>query len=173
MKVIGFSGGGSICELGSISDVVLFFDCLEMFSKWKYPSEDWSLLTDRLYRRYLRFEELDAASERIGRAKILFSELPVSAVEWNDNFLRDAEKTRLSPSSATTLLDVFGKYFSLFFHCAESAKISYDSFKSYPGYQYQPVRLIPTDNPWAMLEHQRSLNEYDELGPNDLPFWRR
>ena len=36
----------------------LFFDCISYYLPPKYPEKDWSVLTDRLYRQYLRLEEL-------------------------------------------------------------------------------------------------------------------
>ncbi|AUS44677.1 hypothetical protein CYD94_21240 (plasmid) [Ralstonia solanacearum] len=44
MRIIGFHGGSSLCELGTVSDVVLFFDCVRAFTAWKHPDRDWSLL---------------------------------------------------------------------------------------------------------------------------------
>ena len=169
MRVIGFTGGGSLCELGSAIDVQLFFDCLGTYVARKHPEQDWSLLTDRLYQRYLRLEDLDSASALMAQVKQIFEVLPNSAIDWH-GMVVDTSKTRLDPSKET-LADIFGKFFEHFAHCVESAKISYEGFKSYPGYQYQPVRVAITDEPWAMAEEQRSLGEYDAL--EGKPFWLR
>jgi hypothetical protein len=44
-------------------------------------------------------------------------------------------------------------------------------FKSYAGYEYEPVRFIVTDIPWSTAESMRSLEEYDAL--DGEPFWTR
>jgi len=59
IRKIGVMGGNSIYELGPLKDIVLFFDCIEYFVVKHHSEQDWSLLTDRLYRRYLRLEELE------------------------------------------------------------------------------------------------------------------
>ncbi|WP_134167095.1 hypothetical protein [Paraburkholderia caballeronis] len=61
MRKIGFNGGGLLYELGLASDVSLFFDCLGADTQEANHEQDWSLLTDRLYRRYLRLDELEPA----------------------------------------------------------------------------------------------------------------
>lgn len=61
MRKTGFHGDPSIYELGPASDVVLFFARLRDYAEQDHPEQDWSLLTDRLYRRYLRQEELEPA----------------------------------------------------------------------------------------------------------------
>lgn len=55
---IGITGEGSIYDCGTDSDMRLFFDCISYYLPPKYPEKDWSVLTDRLYRQYLRLEEL-------------------------------------------------------------------------------------------------------------------
>jgi hypothetical protein len=61
MRKIGFDGGHSMYELGPAPDVALFFNCLRRYAKEDHLEKDWSLLTDRLYRRYLRQQELGPA----------------------------------------------------------------------------------------------------------------
>ena len=61
MRNVAFYGGGAICELGPVSDVVLFFDCIHAFVAAERDGIDWTLLTDKLYRRYLCDEEFAPA----------------------------------------------------------------------------------------------------------------
>ncbi|MGD7458487.1 hypothetical protein [Ralstonia pseudosolanacearum] len=83
MKYVGFDGGHSIYELGLDSDLVLFFDCLRAYGEQAHPEQGWSLLTDRLYRRYLRLEELDKALTLMEKAQQIFAQHPsASAVQW-------------------------------------------------------------------------------------------
>lgn len=168
MKTVGFEGGGSIRELGSASDVALFFDCIRAFPAFDSPEENWDLLTDRLYKRYLRLEELDAASSLMVKAKEVFNKTQSTAVKWNPQMIGNPESTRLNPNQPT-LGEVFSKYFEHFSHCVESAKLSYEGFKSYPGYVYEPVKTVITDLSIYANETKRPLQDYDDL--EGQPFW--
>lgn len=166
MRRIGFDGGHSIYELGPISDVVLFFQCLVNCVEDAHPEQDWSLLTDRLYRRYLRSDELGRATDLMRRAKQIFSHIPSRAgIEWNPDMIGNAEKTWLDPHQAT-LADVFCKYFESFDKACESAKSFYEAFKI-----YQPVRVVISDLAGFMRDKNKPLTEYDEL--KGEPFWRQ
>jgi hypothetical protein len=169
MKTIALYGGGSLCELGPAADVQLFFDCVKEFVVHKFPEQDWSILTDRLYRRYIRMNELANAETMMGQIAQVFASLPNSAIDW-DGITSPSEKTRLDPNKAT-LAEIFAKYFEHFAHCKESAEINYDAFKSYPGYQYDPVKMIVADMPEFMADKNRSLEEYDVL--DGEPLWMR
>lgn len=169
MRHIGFSGGSSICELGPAPDVKLFFACLEAYAEQAYPEEDWSLLTDRLYKRYLRLDELDKASALMEQARQIFAEQPAaSSVEWDVDMLANREKSLLDPNQPT-LAEVFGKYFEHFAYCVESARINYEAFKSDPGYSYEPVRTVISDLAGFARDKNKPLAEYDAL--EGEPFW--
>ena len=171
MRRIGFSGGSSICELGPAPDVKLFFACLKAYAEQAHPEEDWSLLTDRLYRRYLRLEDLDKASALMEQARQIFAEKPAaSSVEWDANMLANQEKSSLN-SNQPTLAEVFGKYFEHFAYCVESARINYEAFKSDPRYSYEPVRTVISDLAGFARDKNKPLAEYDTL--EGEPFWLR
>jgi hypothetical protein len=162
MKTIGLSGGSSLSELGPASDVQLFFDCVEEFVVYKLPEQDWNILTDRLYRRYIRIDELAKAAEMMEQVKQVFANLSSSAVDWG-GITGASAKTRLDPSRST-LAEVFAKYFENFAYCKESAEFFFKSWKI-----YQPVRIVVSDMPEFMKEKNRQLDDYEKLeGP---PFW--
>lgn len=165
MHTIGLTGGSSLCELGTVADVSMFFECIRIFVLPAYPSHDWTLVTERLYKRYLDLHELDQASMLLCQAKEIFSDIPVAAVEWAS---RIAPGSRLNLTRGT-LSDVFAKYFESLSHCIEAAKINYEGFKSFPGYSYEAVRLVISDQPWFINEKMRPLAEYDAL--EGTPFW--
>ncbi|KGM27773.1 hypothetical protein [Photorhabdus akhurstii] len=172
MRHIGFSGGALIVELGTVNDVALFFECLKLFVEWKYPKQNWHLLTDRLYKRYLRLEDVEVAKEQMMQARQLFMELPSSVIEWDQTILADSEKSKLNPE-LLMLSDVFSRYFSAFLECLESAEVMYEEFKSYPDYQYEPLKVVITDMPLYLDDQHRPLEQYDALSPDDPPFWLR
>lgn len=167
MRKIGFDGGHTVYELGPVSDVVLFFECLNSFVASQYPDQDWSLLTDRLYRRYLRRDELERSSALMERARGIFSAMPSTSVEWDESLQTDRDKTWLD-SRRDTLETIFSRYFDLFSKAKDSAVSFLDEFGI-----YQPVRVLVSDMPALIVEKKRPLNEYDALGLSDLPFWLR
>lgn len=128
---------------------------------------DWSLLTDRLYRRYLRLDELETATALVAQVKQTFAALPSTTADW-PNLNSGVIRTRLDPSRKT-LAEVFEEYFESYKHCVESAQINYEGFRAFPGYEYEPVRLVVSDQPWFLVEKRRPLEEYASLeGP---PYW--
>lgn len=167
MRLIGLDGGHTTYELGPVSDVVLFFSCLDLLAKRARPERDWSLLTDRLYRRYLRLDELTQAGELMELAREVFASLDSSSVEWDSSMLLDHKKTWLD-AGQSNLGEVFVRYFDSF----EKAKGSAVSFFEEFGI-YQVVRIIPSEMPLSIIERARPLAEYDALDDGETPFWLR
>ena len=164
MKYVGFDGGHSIYELGLDSDLVLFFDCLRAYGEQAHPEQGWSLLTDRLYRRYLRLEELDKALTLMEKAHQIFAQHPSSsAVQWNESVSENSEESWLNKNQPT-LADVFSKYFENFAGACASAKSFFEEFGI-----YQPVRVVISDLPGFMRDKSKPLSEYDAL--EGKPFW--
>lgn len=146
-----------------------FFECLHVYAEAVDSTVDWGLLIDRLYRRYLRLDELDPASTLMERARDLFEGLPTaSSVDWGERKAADAGQSGLDLNQPT-LADVFSKYFEDFSRCVASARSSYEKFKSYPGCQYQPVRLVISDLAGYARDKRKPLADYDALVGK--PFW--
>ena len=164
MKNVGFHGGSSICELGPSADVVLFFDCLNAYAAKPHPEKNWSLLTDRLYRRYLKQDELDEASALMKNAKDIFGSVPSASVDWKEISAAPG-LSRLNPDQKN-LADVFSKYFENFDYCVESSKVFFKSWNI-----YQPVRTVISDLPDFMTDKKRPLDQYEVL--EGKPFWLR
>jgi hypothetical protein len=116
-------------------------------------------------------EDLDKASELMRQARQLFALQPAaSAVDWGGLLAGGTERSRLNHSQQT-LADVFAKYFENFAYCVESARLNYETFKSYPGYSYEPVRTVISDLPGFARDKDKPLAEYDAL--EGEPFWLR
>jgi hypothetical protein len=164
MRKIGFHGGHTIFELGPASDVVLFFSCLERYVEEGNPAQDWSLLTDRLYRRYLRQDELGPALTLMAEAREIFAQLPAkTSVEWDAEVQGNLEKSLSNPDQST-LADVFSRYFDGFVDVCDSAKSFFDAFN-----MYQPVRVVISDLAGFARDKKKPLAEYDAL--EGKPFW--
>lgn len=164
MKNVGFHGGSSICELGPSADVALFFKCLDAYVATPHPEQDWSLLTDRLYRRYLKQDELDEASLLMKEALKIFARVDSASVDWRGISVSPGG-SRLDSDQAT-LADVFLKYFEGFDYCVESAKVFFKSWNI-----YQPVRTVVSDLPDFMVDKKRPLDQYETI--EGKPFWLR
>ncbi|MCP5326861.1 MAG: hypothetical protein H7A09_11140 [Oceanospirillaceae bacterium] len=166
MRKIGFDGGHTVYELGPVSDVVLFFDCINTFVV-SQDGDDWSLITDSLYRRYLKQDELERASILMGKLQKNFLNLTASSVEWDEVFKGDRELTWLDPEQGT-LGAIFSRYFDLFSKAISSAISFFVEFNI-----YQPVRIVISDMPGFFIDRNRPLKDYDELVLDDYPFWLR
>jgi hypothetical protein len=144
--------------------MVAFFNCLRRYFPDIRQDADGAAIMDRLYRRYLRHEELDAAVAVMAKARTLFEQIRSADVDWHSAGYVETN-TRLDVSKAD-LAAVFATYFTKFFECVGSAKSFFEEFKI-----YQPVRTIITDIPRFMSEKKRPLDLYDTL--EGEPFWLR
>lgn len=162
--MVALSGGSSLFELGPATEVECFFECARRFTPLRAGA---SLLLDRLYKRYVPIADLPRAAEELAALENTFERVGSSLVDWNAiGIARESNLDLAKP----TLSGVFANYFEAFAHCAESAWLNFVEFKAFPGYQEEPVRIVPTDEPWLTAELKRPLAEYDALdGP---PFWK-
>ena len=165
MRIIGYEGGNSIYDVGTNYDFLLFFDCLDYFVVKNHPEQDWSLLSDRLYRRYLRLEELDQAAVLMNQAQQIFSGLSSTEIDWTETLPNDKNLSWLDPNQAN-LAEIFSKFFDYFTEAKESAISFFECFKI-----YQPLKIIATNLAAIAIEGDRPLQEYDDL--EGKPFWLR
>lgn len=167
--MIGITGGFNIFELGSAVEVRLFFDCIKTYVVQPHQEEDWSILTDRLYKRYLRLEDLDAASQKMCKVQKIFSKLKsTDSINWSDYKFDEKNGSKIN-FLGETLEKVFEAYFSSFFDCVEAAKMDFYSYDNHQDAIFRPVKLTITKMPWYIIEKQRPLSDYDNLEGD--PFW--
>jgi len=154
------------CSLGLINDVILFFDCIDWFVVPNYPNQDWSLITDRFYKRYLRLEELEPARKLMDKIRKIFSTVSSSEVDWTKILQGDPNKTWLD-SSLPTLDLIFLKFFEEFNNAVDELMYNYDTYG-----RYTPIRLTMMGDVFYRVSEQfRPLKQYDSLGDTDKPFW--
>ena len=168
MHIIGIAGGGTVWGLGTVQEIQLFFDCIETHVVKSFPNENWKLITDRLYKRYLRPQELDVAVEKMNMIQKVFASLPNNTVDWTDYAALDKEY-HLN-QYAKTLDNIFKKYFEAFYDCVEAAKLSYESYTQNPDFEYERVFFLISEIPWSFVEKERLDEDYDNLQGD--PFWK-
>ena len=171
MRNVGFTGGVSMIEVGPVNDMLLFFECLRLICVHRQPERDWSLLTDRLFKRYLRLEEADEAKTLMLLAQELFTKTSSQSFNWSQLSVALSESEL--DFSQKTMADIFSPYFRGFFKSCERAKSTHEYFKSHQDYKYRPIKVATTDIPYFIDEKLKPLSEYDALTDDDLPFWCR
>jgi len=168
-RSVGFVGGGNIVAAGTVADMQLFFDCIGFFAVPRHAGEDWSLVTDRLYRRYVRQADVEATRRLMDLALAEMARTPVDAVDLRQ-MRQPGARTNLDPRGP--FLDkVFARHFQAFGRAAEGAIARWeDGGKDDPTYAFEPPHASVTDLGW-LLTNRISLSHYDEL--EGLPLWRR
>ncbi|HEV2678012.1 MAG TPA: hypothetical protein VGV37_26005 [Aliidongia sp.] len=161
---VGFYGGSEIRELGPASDMQVFFGCTRLAASYATPDEDYSLLTDRLYRRYLRLNELNPATDLVSKARKVLNTMPADRVDW-PKLGWDPLSTRLNISSGS-VGDVLVRYLDGARDLISNARGFEKRFHS-----YKPVITIVTDTPRFYIEKSRPLADYDAL--EGEPVWLR
>ena len=162
MKNVGFYGGCLILDLGPAVDMQLFFECVRFCITELPNGTDGGLLTDRLYRRYLRLEELDPAAKLVGQIREILTDTSTDTVNWTGF---KPSQSRLDPS-----LPHLGALFDRYLNSA------LDLISNARGFQkkfniYKPVITIITDTPRFYIERSRPLADYDAL--EGKPMWLR
>ena len=160
---VGFHGGNSIWELGSARDMLVFFGCLDRLARPSLSKTGRFVLFDRLFKRYLRPEDLDEAVSATTVARQQFELVSVEDARLAELGL-DRNDTAL-PLDAANLATMFQRYFDAILDCIESYRLG----KQIAGYFYNPVKAGRTDLPGLAEDDARDAQLYDELtGP---PYW--
>jgi hypothetical protein len=166
---MGFTGGALIVRLGSASDMILFFECIDFYVVKKYPNEDFSVIADRLYRKYLKLEELDEAVSKMKLSEEVFKSLPRDAVDWT--LSEEGKLVTYLDFHKETLGEIFQEYFDGFYRCASSSKYFYDADERAEKV-YQPTMTCPVNIGGFEYYKAIPLSIFDALAPDDKPFWQ-
>jgi hypothetical protein len=161
----GYVGGSLICVIGYRSDMIFFFECINYEVVRKYPNENFDIILDRLYKRYLKLEELDEAAAKMKIIEEVFKTVDSKLYDWT-NIQKDGAKTDLN-FRQDTLFDIFRGYFKGFYKCVSSAKYFFNA-----GESYTPVKVSPTGIAEQHYYSNIPLSELDKLGKDDKPFWQ-
>lgn len=156
---VGYIGVGKLHELGWPNDVDSFF----VFADKYYPKENKALVCDLLYKRAIRYEQLDDALVAMSDLRKVFSEIKTTDVDW-DSVRIDKSDTALAYGE--TLADVYSKFFKGFEDVAQFSIL----FHTKKGI-YRPIRIGFTGIGWYVAEERRPIEEYDNL--EGAPLWLR
>ena len=142
-NMVGFCGGYDMYVSAKPVEMQTFFEAIKELSLTGPSNMEWSLVLDRLYKRYVRFEDIDQTKQ-----------------------IMEYCKSHLTKDGEDESTNIFLMYFRHFFSSASSSISFYESFG-----EYLPIKISVVDLPWYLLENQRPLLEYDQLEGG--PFWLR
>lgn len=161
MKKIGFTGGSSISQLDNKAEMQFFFDCIENFAV-RGDVEKWTLITDRLYRKYLKLNEIDVALLLMEEANKVFENIKMSEVSFTINLPKN---TTLNLGDVT-LSSALAQYFKAFKNVSEDAIMFYDKFD-----RYKSVKVIIADMVESTKWNKLPNEEYETVVGE--PLWSR
>jgi len=167
----GIDGGGSMYRLGSREHVRSFFIAIDKYvlKEKLYRKIDWSLITDRLYKRTISHDMLDDTIAKMALLIHAMQYTQLSAVNWNVLGIPEPDKMPIPlRPTGPSLRDLYLPFEFALTGCALSMK--FDELRGEPG---RPLRISCCDAQVFCYEDQRPLDHYERLGPKDLPFWLR
>lgn len=166
MKNVGILAAMTISVLGTASEVNCFFRAVVCFLESGTRGSRYPVVTERLYRRSLEYAELDELKLSLEQVRVEFDNLQVDGVD--EDFFDLKETSVHLDFSGKTLADVFSRFFGIVFEAIECTSVFYEEFN-----EYVPLRLGFTDAPDYIFDINRSVEQYESLGLDELPFWLR
>jgi len=161
-----------ITIIGPVSDVKAFFECIDIYiypSKLSYPIE---LITDKLYKRSVKFEELDDTLALMLEVEEQLKQIKTKDVDW--------EETSYVPENNDLDLsgDNLGKIFYGFFRAFEGAVDNTKFCKNSPKKNLYKdsnfsVRLVCSDTPFHWVDGEITDAQFDALPEDAEPIWAR
>ena len=166
MKNVGILAAMTLAEVGPVSDVKGFFNLIVSLLENGIRGSKYPFVTEKLYRRSLTYGDLHKVKDELDSIKNKFSCILNNDVNWS-LFGIDENNSRLYFEGAD-LSFVFQRFFGAFDEALECTEVYYQGFN-----EYIPVRIGFTDTPYYIDDVNRTSEQYDSLGSNDLPFWLR
>jgi hypothetical protein len=168
MYKVGFNGGGTLVEVGDVSAMEVFFEVVRAHVATSSDTE-LATIVDRLYRRYVRLEDVALTRLAVAMIRTAFASLPLTVL---DGRLSRAERTSGGIlDGENDLASAFSRYFYAIEQCIDSAEVNLRHFKARPeiSYEYEPVLIIRSEVPAFFIDKRIKLSAYDEL--KEEPFW--
>lgn len=143
---IGFSSANHVIEVDTAIGFLNFFGCIKKYITWDKNSTWEDLICNRLYKRYVKKDNLEAT-------------------EFALNFIADKFKDIFN-TKGESLFDIFRNYFESYSKSTNYSKMFLEKYN-----EYIPIIICTTSLPHCVIDTERSLEKYDTLdGP---PFWTR
>jgi hypothetical protein len=166
-RIVGFLGSHSICEVGTVGYMCAFFGVIRMIAARHPEVPDWDLLTDRLYKRYVRPADLERTRQLTARAYaeaagMLTTTIDFRPLGWTP--VPTEEKVKLP-----TLALVFADAFRSFDATASSAIYAREHSPEWP--RGHVVRTLTTSIALMNIDEKQTFDMLDARGPDDPPFW--
>lgn len=166
---IGASGGGYFGDIGTKVEMKIFFNAIAKYSRIYDQYTDYDLILDRLYKRYLKLEELSTATTLLNRIKDIFAKIMVPK-EYLDFAIKNEASTSFN-LKANNLMIFFDKYFEAILDYIAKALYNHEYYKKIGEYSYQRVMICHTDVVPATVASMRPDELYDKLEGD--PYWMR
>ncbi|QYM97697.1 hypothetical protein FGI04_18060 [Dickeya ananatis] len=166
MKNVGILAAMTLAEVGPVSDVKGFFNLIVSLLEGDIRGSKYPWVTEKLYRRSLSYDDLCKVKSELDYIKHDLSCILTNNVDWL-SFGIDKHNSRLDFGGGD-LSVVFKRFFKAFDEALECTEVYSQGFN-----EYIPVRVGFTDAPYYIDDINRASEQYDSLGPNDLPFWLR
>jgi hypothetical protein len=130
------------------------------------------MFNDRLFRHYLRHDELAELIGFLFELRCGFTRVPARSVDWQSLGLDLTRSALPVHKVGASLTDVFGVYFSKIVDKAGEAAYCWRVNPKYrDDYGQYCLKTVVSQMPQYFYESERTLEQLDALGPDDPPFW--
>lgn len=145
-----------------------FFECIQYYTLNFDSTTDYSLVMDRLYKRYLRLEELDPVLSLIKKIRSVFAkiEVPTDFIEGQ----KDHENNMFN-LKVLNLEDFFDKHLRVVESAITNAKEMYEIYKKRGQDFYQKVMITGAHPVYSTIDEDRPEEMYDKLTQDQQPYW--
>ena len=161
MKV-GYYSASTFTAIGPRPDMEAFFDVVNAFVVPLRPDVNFSIITENLYRRYIRQDRIDHAKQIMHLIQDELSKIEPSALYWKKIKI-DAKHSELN-LNLDNLFECFAGYFRGFYRSIDRSTYFFEH-----GDDYTPVRIIRCETPYNLADSKRSLKAFDQI--EGTPFW--
>ncbi len=166
---VGITGGGMIRYLGNKEEMQEFFHLIDRYTKEYDSNTDYNLILDRLYKRYLKLEELEETKRLLNRIQNIFFKIPCDAEYIR--FLNTNMESSSVNFKAKNLKEFFEEYFYIILKTIDSAIFDHEYYKKKGEFSYRRVRITKQDIVQHTIDEMRPNEIYDNL--EGEPYWIR
>lgn len=164
VKKVGVLAAMTLAEIGYETDLSAFFNAVVRLLENDNPGSVYPWVTEKLYRRSLKEDELILVNQQLNDIFDAFSKIDSSSVDLialGLNFERTAFDI-----NAKKLSTLFKRVFEAYTEALECTVVYRQEFN-----EYIPVRLGITDTPYYIEDVNRPEYEYESIDISSPPFW--